>query len=310
MYPIVFENLYYEKIWGGQGLKRFRENLPKGSIGESWDIACHEHGMSIISNGKLKGKSFKEAINLYGQRLIGNNICTDKFPLLVKLISAEDKLSIQVHPNDDFARKEENQLGKTEAWYVLDAKDEAELIIGTKNCDREIFRQAINNKTIEKYLNVVKVKKGDFFYIESGMIHGICGGVTLVEIQENSDITYRVYDYDRGREIHVDKALEVIDFSLNVENVQKNSVIEKGYSKTNLCHEKYFNIEKYDIDTIAEEESDINKFYLFTCVNGKGKIVSKEDMVNFNTGDSILIPACLGGYSIEGRCEMLKSYVP
>ena len=310
MYPIIFENLYYEKIWGGQGLRKLRDNLPKGNIGESWDIACHEHGMGIISNGNLKGTSFKEAIDKYGEEFIGRKISKEKFPLLIKLISAKDKLSIQVHPDDKFAKEEENQLGKTEAWYVLDAEEGAKLIVGTKNCTKEVFKEAIDNNNLEAYLNEISVKKGDFFYIESGMVHGICGGVTIAEIQENSDITYRVYDYNRGREIHVDKALKVINFGLKVEEVNNDYIYGEGFKKVILCAKEFFYIEKYIVDTSLVEKSDEDRFYLFTCVNGKGKIVSKDNVVNFKFGDSIFIPATLGEYRVEGQCELLKSYVP
>ena len=153
MYPIKFENLYYEKIWGGRDFESFRENLPHGDIGESWDIACHHNGMSIVSNGYLKGKTFEELIKEYGTELLGESFENKEFPLLVKLINSKEKLSVQVHPSDEYAKRVENSLGKTEAWYVVDAKPGASLIVGTKNCDKAIFEKAIR----EEYYALVNI---------------------------------------------------------------------------------------------------------------------------------------------------------
>ena len=214
MYPIKFDNLYYERIWGGRDLELFRDNMPKGTIGESWDIACHENGVGIVSNGSLKGMSFEKIIKLYRDDIIGKEIKDEKFPLLIKLINAKDKLSVQVHPNDEYANRVEKDSGKTEAWYVVSAEENSYLIVGTKDCDKEKFGNSIENGDLDKYLNKVPVKKGDFFYVQSGLVHAICEGVIIAEIQQSSDTTYRVYDYNRGREIHVEKALYVIDFSL------------------------------------------------------------------------------------------------
>lgn len=311
MYPIKFENLYYDKIWGGRDLESFRDNLPKGNVGESWDIACHKNGMGIVANGELKGKTFKEIIDIYGEKLLGEDLKNKEFPLLVKLINSKDKLSVQVHPNDEYARRVENSLGKTEAWYVVDAKPGASLIVGTKNCDKETFKKAIKNNTTEKYLNKINVKKGDCFLIKSGMVHAICEGVIIAEIQQSSDITYRIYDYGRPREIHVEKSLDVIDFNLSTIN-EGIKVLEKfnGYERGVLCSNEYFTIEKYIIDKKIEESSDLNKFFIFTCVDGNGQIKCKNgSQVTINKGDSILIPASLGEYLIEGKLTLLKSYI-
>lgn len=185
MYPIRFENLYYDKIWGGRDLEEFRTNLLEGNIGESWDIACHPSGTGIVANGELKGKSFTEIINEFGHLLVGTKVSTEKFPLLVKLINSKEKLSVQVHPGDEYAKRVENQFGKTEAWYVIEAKPGAKLIVGTKNCDKAVFAKAIEEGKCEDYLNVVDVKKGDCFLINSGLVHAICEGLIIAEIQQN-----------------------------------------------------------------------------------------------------------------------------
>lgn len=310
MYPIKFENLYYERIWGGKDLEKFRSNVPEGIIGESWDIACHKNGTGKVVNGDLKGKSFAEIIKLYGKELLGTEVDTREFPLLIKLITAQDRLSVQVHPNDEYANKVENDSGKTEAWYVVDAKEGASLIVGTKDCDKETFRKAINEGNLDPFLNKIPVKKGDFFYVQSGLVHAICEGVLIAEIQQSSDTTYRVYDYNRGREIHVEKALEVIDFSLKGENSTGLLVQKEGYDKTYLCLGEYFTIQKYKIKTSAKEKSDTERFYLFTCVEGNGVIKYNAGEEKILMGDSIFIPATLGEYELVGDFTLLKSYVP
>ena len=311
MYPIKFENLYYEKIWGGRDFESFRENLPHGDIGESWDIACHHNGMSIVSNGYLKGKTFEELIKEYGTELLGESFENKEFPLLVKLINSKEKLSVQVHPSDGYAKRVENSLGKTEAWYVVDAKPGASLIVGTKNCDKAIFEKAIREGKTEEYLNKIEVKKGDCFLINSGLVHAICEGVIIAEIQQSSDITYRIYDYGRPREIHVEKSMDVIDFNLKPINASGKKLVSFcGYEKGILCASEYFTIEKYVVSSEVSENSDINKFFIFTCVDGKGTIISEDGTkMDILKGDSILIPAKLGKYTIQGELTMLKSYV-
>lgn len=311
MYPIKFENLYYEKIWGGRDLEDFRDNLPNGDIGESWDIACHENGMSVVSNGEFKGKTFEELIKTYGDEIIGKSLANKEFPLLVKLINSKDKLSVQVHPDDEYAKKVENSLGKTEAWYVIDAKPNASLIVGTKNCDKNIFEEAIKKNKTEDYLNKINIKKGDCFLIKSGLVHAICEGAIVAEIQQSSDITYRIYDYGRPRELHIEKSLDVINFNLCAIN-EVNNKLEKfdGYEKGMLCLSDYFTIEKYIINKSVTEFSDFNKFFIFTCVEGSGYIeATNKEKVEIKKGDSILIPASLGEYSIVGNLTLLKSYV-
>jgi mannose-6-phosphate isomerase len=309
MYPIKFENLYYERIWGGRDLEKLRGNLPEGNIGESWDIACHKNGVGIIENGELKGTSFKELIEKFGEKVVGRKIDRDNFPLLIKLINAKDKLSVQVHPNDEYAARVEKDLGKTEAWYVVDAEEGASLVVGTKDCNKEIFKKAIENGNLDRYLNKIPVKKGEMYYVKSGLVHAICEGVTIAEIQQSSDTTYRVYDYNRGREIHVDKALDVIDFSLKSENIKGITYKEDGYDKTILCLSEFFTIQKYEVKTKVNECSDKDRFYLFTCVDGEGKIKASGYELEIKFGDSILIPAYLGEYVLEGNFTLLKSYV-
>ena len=308
MYPLKFKNLYFEKIWGGRELSKFRDNLPDGNIGESWDIACHPNGIGKVINGSLKGTSFDELLKNYREEVFGRNFKEEQFPLLIKLINSNDDLSVQVHPGDEYARKNENSLGKTEFWYVIEASDDASLIVGTKNCSASEFKKAIENCSTEKYLNKIKVKKGDFFFVPSGLVHAICKGVIVAEIQQNSDITYRVYDYGRPRKIHVKKALDVIDFSLNPINIEKSIYKDSNISISNICDCQYFKIEKLDI----KNKFKVNKgdeYYTYTCVDGEGYILGDNFKEKINTGDSVLIPSKLKLYTIEGNLKLLKTIV-
>lgn len=307
MYPIKFENLYYDKIWGGREFENFRDNLPKGNIAESWDISCNPHGIGIVANGKFKGMAFNELIEKYKEKVLGKSLINEQFPLLVKLINSSENLSVQVHPNDEYAKILENSYGKTEAWYVIDAKDNAELIVGTNGCTREEFEIAINNDNIEKYLNRIKIRKGDAFLINSGLIHAIGSGVVIVEIQQNSDITYRIYDYGRPRELHIEKALEVIDFNSKPQKLVENYKNYDGYKYTKLCRNKYFEIDKCEIHSKYKTTSEVEYFSIITCVEGKGLINYKNKSESIVKGDSILIPAQLGKYEIAGNLEILIS---
>ena len=264
MYPIRFENLYYEKIWGGRDFEAFRDNMPEGKIGETWDIACHKNGTGIVANGDFKGINFNDLIKRFGHNLVGEKVSLEKFPLLIKLINSKEKLSVQVHPGDKYAAKYEGDYGKTEAWYVIDAKPGASLIVGTKNCTKKEFEESIKNNTVENLLNKIEVKKGDCFLINSGLVHAICEGVIIAEIQQNSDVTYRVYDYGRPREIHIKKALDVINFDLQCENLsQKKEKQYEGYSNSILCKNEYFGIEKISITKEYNDLSNIEKFDIF-----------------------------------------------
>lgn len=161
MYPIKFENLYYEKIWGGRDLELFRDDIPEGNIGESWDVACHKNGMSIVENGEFKGLRLDELIEKEKENLLGTKIDRNWFPLLIKLINAKDKLSVQVHPNDEYAKRVEGDMGKTEVWYVVEAFEGANLVVGTKGkCTKEEFKAAIEEGKLDSYLNRIPVKNG------------------------------------------------------------------------------------------------------------------------------------------------------
>jgi mannose-6-phosphate isomerase len=310
MYPLKFENIYFDKIWGGRDLELFRNNLPEGDIGESWDVACHPHGTSVIANGEFKGMKLDELIKLKGSDVIGSEISTEWFPLLVKLINAKDKLSVQVHPDDKYGKEVENEMGKTEVWYVVEAFEGANLVVGTKDCTREQFKKAIETGEFDEFMNKIPVQKGDVYFVKSGLVHAIGEGVIIAEIQQNSDTTYRVYDYNRGRELHVVKALDVVDLNLRGERSRGLKLEQQGYSKTYYCLCEHFALELYEVQKSFKECSDSKRFFIFTAVEGEGIISSKGKKETIKKGDSILIPASLGEYEISGDLKLLKSYVP
>lgn len=310
MYPLKFENIYFEKIWGGRDLELFRNNLPKGNIGESWDVSCHPHGVSVVANGEFKGMRLDELTKLKGNEILGSKISKDWFPLLVKLINAKDKLSVQVHPDNKYAEEAEGEMGKTEVWYVVEAFEGANLVVGTKECTKEQFEEALKAGKFDKLMNKVYVKKGDVYFVKSGLIHAIGEGVIIAEIQQNSDTTYRVYDYNRGRELHVQKALDVADLSLRGEKSRGLKIDEDGYSKTYFCLCEHFSLELYDIEKSVKESSNKERFYIFTAVEGEGEIRYKDGAESIKKGDSFMIPASLGDYEIVGKIKLLKSYVP
>lgn len=310
MYPLKFTPIYCEKVWGGRTLENYRSNLPEGNIGESWDLACHNNGMSVVSNGEYKGLTLEKLIEQQKEKLVGTKLASEeRFPLLIKLLDAKDRLSIQVHPNDEYALKAENDLGKTEVWYIMEATQDASMVLGASNCTRQQFKKAIEETNLEPCLNRVSVKKGEVYFIKSGLIHAM-EGVLVAEIQQNSDTTYRVYDYGRPRELHIEKALDVMDMSLKGENGTGLTNKCEGYDKTYYCYDKNFSLERYDIKEKVTEESDTERFYVFTCIEGKGKIISGDYVETVQMGETIMIPASLGSYSIEGELSLLKSYVP
>lgn len=310
MYPLKFENIYFNKIWGGREFELFRNNLPEGSLGESWDVSCHKHGVSIISNGKYKGMRLDEAINKFKDELLGTKISKSWFPLLIKLINANDRLSVQVHPDDKYARQAEGEMGKTEVWYVVEASEGASLVVGTNECTKEQFAHAIKNSDFDRYLNKIPVKKGDVYFVKSGLVHAIGKGVVIAEIQQNSDTTYRVYDYNRGRELHIDKALDVVDLTIKGEKSRGIKIEYEGYTKIYYCLCEHFSLELYDVQESFGEKSDSERFYIFTCVDGEGSIIYSGGEEKVNRGDSLLIPASLGEYDFKGNMKLLKSYLP
>ncbi|MDD3766760.1 MAG: class I mannose-6-phosphate isomerase [Eubacteriales bacterium] len=316
MYPLKMQPTYKQYLWGGENLKKlYGKDTPQGNAAESWEVSCHPNGQSSVANGKYKGQTLAQVVSSMGEALLGKTISpAEKFPLLLKILDANDKLSVQVHPDDEYAMKNENgEKGKTEMWYVLDCKPGAQLVYGFKEgVTKEIFENAIKGGTLEEILNKVNVNKGDAFFIPAGTVHAIGEGIIIAEIQQNSDTTYRVYDYNRKdkdgntRPLHIEKALDVSNFESSVgkEKAQGSEVLDGENIRTILASCRYFNFEKLEIKEKSIENTD-GRMEIILVAEGSGKIAGES----FKSADSFVIPAAMGEYAVEGKCTLLKSYI-
>ncbi|WP_353778175.1 type I phosphomannose isomerase catalytic subunit [Winogradskyella sp. 3972H.M.0a.05] len=319
LYPLKFEPILKDKIWGGQKLKNHlnkASDLP--NVGESWEISDIEGDTSIVSNGLLKGTSLKTLLELYKEDLLGNKnyeVFGNKFPLLIKYIDAKEDLSIQLHPNDELAAKRHNSFGKTEMWYVMQADEDSNLIVGfNKKVSPEEYLQHLEDKTLTSILNFEKVDEGDTFFIEVGRVHAIGAGVMLAEIQQTSDITYRVYDWDRvdaegnSRELHNDLALDAIDFDMD--NDFKVDY-DKSENISNLMVDcPYFKTSFLEVTESIQKKNNNDSFYIYMCVDGQVEIKIKDYQEKINKGETILIPASIEAYELKSNnAKLLEVYV-
>lgn len=307
-----------ETIWGGRTLIDEYGFVTDGdNAAEAWLLSCHKDGPSFVSGGKYDKKTLAQVIDEEGVEILGtNNKNLKDFPVLIKIIDARDKLSVQVHPDDDYAWKYENENGKTEAWYVLRCDKGASLIYGVNHdMEREEFAAAIENGTLLDDVNVVEVKEGDVVFIPSGMLHAIGEGILLAEVQQSSNSTYRVFDYNRRdkngnlRELHVKKAVDVVnlkeckvDFSPEGE-VQKTGDAEKIY----LTGCEYFSMTSVKVSGEYEDAADEKSFVSLLVLDGEGKIHSENEELALKKGSSIFIPASYGRYTVSGNLSILET---
>lgn len=296
-------------IWGGRRLAdEYGKEIQGDILAETWELSCHPDGPSYITNGCDKGQTLREYIEKHGTAVLGTNCQRfEDFPILVKFIDAQDNLSIQVHPDNRYAQEHEGQYGKTEMWYVMDADEGAFLYHGfEKEISREEFAKRIEDDTLLDVLHKVPVQKGDVLFIEAGTIHAIGKGILVAEIQQNSNVTYRVYDYGRigkdgkKRELHVNKALDVT----------KRAPVEKdGSHYPHIANCDYFTVDKLNLDGAAMAEmrgyvSD-KSFLSILVLDGEGSITCGEECVDYKKGDSIFLPAGSGEYTVKGVCDAL-----
>ena len=319
LYPLKFGPLYKDYIWGGRNLKLLGKILPdEGNVAESWEVACHKNGSSIIANGEFQGIPLPDLIRRLGRKIIGDSLPqkdVDKFPLLVKLIDAQNDLSVQVHPDDAYAYKNENgEYGKNEMWYIISAKPGARLIYDVvPGTTRETFAAAVAENRAEDCLKTVDVFAGAVINIPAGLVHAIGGGIVLAEVQQNSDTTYRVYDYGRvGRALHIEKALDVIDYN-SAGRPDKYAGLEislgQGCSRRVVIANNYFCTEIYHNSGKISENASGSKFFIYTFTAGGGSISWKDGEMTVSAGLSLLIPASMGEYSFSGDFTALKSYI-
>lgn len=302
LYPLQFTPLYKYRIWGGEKLKtELNKQYTEENIGESWEISDVSGDETVVAQGTLKGKTLRDLIKEFKGDFVGKAVYEkfgEDFPLLIKFIDAKTPLSIQVHPSNEVAKKRHNSFGKNEMWYVMQADDDAELIVGfDEKIDKEQYNKHLENNTILNVMHHEDVQKGDTFYIPTGRVHAIGSGVLLAEIQQTSNITYRIYDYDRvdektgdKRELHNDLAIDVIDYE--VYESYKTKYEFKKNTSNKLVHSPYFRTNILDIsDTVEKDYSYIDSFIIYMCVEGSAEIISNENTFLLNTGETILIPA-------------------
>jgi len=320
--PLLFSPRLKDKIWGGTKLKSiFGKAATSDKLGESWELSGYEGDESVVMNGPLAGNDLRELIEVYMGDLVGDKVFEEhghSFPLLFKLIDANENLSIQVHPGDEVAADRHHSYGKTEMWYVVDADPGAELIIGFKeDCSRDTYLDALDNDTVEELLQHVPVSKGDVFFIPAGLVHAIGKGVVVAEIQQSSDVTYRIYDFkrkdDQGneRELHTDEALDVIDFSAS--RSPKTPYKAELNALTPLITCEYFNTGILRFNTPLERNySTIDSFVAYMCLEGVVEIRWNEEVLKVKAGDTVLIPAVIDSVKLIPIAEtvLLEVFVP
>lgn len=318
-YPIKFTPILKDKIWGGDKLKTLLNKDHKlPNAGESWEISDVEGDTSVVANGALKGETLKSLLETYKEDLIGvqnYRIFKDKFPLLIKFIDAKEDLSIQLHPNDELAAKRHNSFGKTEMWYVMQADEGANLIVGFKEkISPGVYLEHLNNKTLPEILNFDKVKTGDTYFIEVGRVHAIGAGVMLAEIQQTSDITYRVYDWDRvdangnERELHNDLAIDAIDYDM--EDNFRVSYQKTANQSNEMVNCPYFTTNFLQVTEPLTKENIYDSFLIYMCVEGACEITVNGITEYLKTGETVLLPAAVKDYSITSKqAKLLEVHV-
>jgi mannose-6-phosphate isomerase len=323
LYPLKFKPLYKEKVWGGNKISSVLKHnyAPLPNCGEVWMISGVEDNESIVSNGFLKSNSLSELVEVYMGDLVGDKVFEkfgNEFPLLFKFIDTQEYLSVQVHPGDEMALERHGSLGKTEMWYVLQADEGSELISGfKKKITKQDYLQHLKNKSLKEILNFEAVSGGDVFYIPAGHVHAIGPGILLAEIQQSSDVTYRIYDWDRfdaaslTRELHTDLALDAIDF--DTEGANKARPAGAKNRPVLLQNSEFFTVNLIDADISLNRECfQIDSFIVHLCIEGSYELTSFNGSVKMSTGQAVLIPASTEEYQINPSpsCRILETYIP
>lgn len=322
LYPFTFNPILKKVIWGGSDICPFKEISPvENGVGESWELSHVEGNYSVVANGELAGKSLDDLIREYGAQLMGQEVIDrfgTTFPLLIKFIDARDNLSIQVHPDDELAKARHNSFGKTEMWYVIKATKDASLYSGfSKQIDADEYVKRVQNNTIMDVLQRYNVNEGDVFFLPAGRVHAIGAGCFIAEIQQTSNITYRIYDYNRKdangntRELHTELAKDAIDYTLYPDyrthyKAHTNATIE-------LANCKYFTTNLMDVDaTMARDFKDLDSFVVYICMEGKASL--KDDKGNeifVHQGQTVLMPADTKGVTISPapKAKFMETYI-
>ncbi|WP_096190927.1 mannose-6-phosphate isomerase, class I [Neobacillus soli] len=311
--PLFLKPVFKERIWGGTALQNeFGYEIPTRNTGECWAISAHSNGPSIVENGSFAGmtldKLWREHPELFG------NPKGAVFPLLTKILDANMDLSVQVHPDDSFAMLNENgELGKTECWYIIDCKEDADMIFGHNAASKEELVEQINDGKWDELLRRVKIKPGDFFYVPSGTIHALCEGTLVLETQQSSDTTYRVYDYDRRdaegnlRDLHLEKAMEVTTVPHKV-TVSTPVVKEQGNARiTTFVESEFFSVYKWDVSGKSAFSFN-NHYLLLSVIKGEGLLFHAGEHYELKKGTHLILPVGFGEFEVDGDCELIVSH--
>lgn len=317
MYPLKFKPILKERLWGGTKLKTvFNKPIETDITGESWEVSAVPGDVSVVANGNFAGKSLQELIELKTDKLLGNHVFErfgTEFPILIKFIDAQQDLSIQVHPNDDLAKERHNSFGKTEMWYVMQADEGSKLIVGfNQTVSKETYQKHLNNGTLTDIMNYETVSEGDTFFINTGKVHAIGGGIIIAEIQQTSDITYRVYDFNRKdkngnlRELHTEQALDAIDYEKKNDFAVKYDRKENATNKMVEC--PYFVTNYLKLNSDFEKNIAVNdSFHIYMCVKGKGELSDGKTTLPIEQGETILFPATCEKLQVKTKAmELLE----
>ena len=322
MYPLKFEPILKQTLWGGDKIISFKQlNDTRTEVGESWEISAVEGSESIVAEGPDKGMTLTEVLSKYREELLGEANYARfgvKFPLLVKFIDARQDLSIQVHPSDELAKKRHNSMGKTEMWYVIGADKGAKLRSGfSEQITPKEYKDRVYNNTITEVLQEYDIQPGDVFFLPAGRVHSIGAGAFIAEIQQTSDVTYRIYDFDRkdskgnARELHTDLAREAINFEVLDDYKTQYDVVENEPIELVAC--PYFTTSLYDMtEEITCDYSELDSFVIFVCVEGSCTLYDNEkNEVSFKAGETVLMPASIQEVTIvpNGKVKLLETYV-
>lgn len=317
IYPIQFEPILKERIWGGEKLNTvLNKPITSKITGESWELSTVEGDVSIVANGELKGKSLTEIIDMMPNEILGTAVHKrfgKQFPLLFKYLDAREDLSIQVHPNDELAKKRHNSFGKTEMWYIMQADEDARIIVGFKEkSNANEFSESLKNKTLLNLLDDVKVKEGDVFFLETGIVHAIGAGLVVAEIQQTSDITYRLYDFDRvdaqgnTRELHIDLALDAINYN----KVDTYRPYSKNLNQSNAIVDcPYFTTNFIPLDGKETVAKTADSFTVYMCVDGEFVLEYNDVISKYKKGDTVLFPAAMTDFVLSGKASILEIYI-
>lgn len=319
LYPLKFQPILKEKVWGGTKLNSLFQKKGNGKIGESWEISGVAENVSKVANGFLKGKTLNWLLENYKDELVGEKVYKtfeNTFPLLFKFIDANEDLSVQVHPDDVFAKKRHNSFGKTEMWYILDVEKDARLILGfNENIVREKYLDSVSEKKITTILKSEPAKNGDSFILYPGTVHAIGAGILLAEIQQTSDITYRIYDWDRPdtngemRELHTDLALDVIDFNPSKAKVEYS---EEKNIPVHIGSTEFFSVNKLILSKNSVRNlEEIASFKVYMCIEGTAIVETNNFSEEIKKGETILIPAQLPEIKFTtNSASFLEVYIP